>query len=72
MNYDVIFDFNTVSKRGLISGKKGKINVDSSLDDAELLKTNPELIKLIAWHMKDKTKKDILSVDITSVILTKQ
>jgi len=67
MNYDVKFNFNTISKRGLISGKQGQINVDSSLD-AELLKTNPELIKLIAWHMKDKTKKDILSVDIISIV----
>lgn len=69
MNYDVTFDFNTISKRGLISGKKGRINVDSSLEDAELLKTNPELIKLIAWHMKDKTKKEILSVNVTSVTM---
>lgn len=69
-NYDVKFTFDCVSKRGMISRKKGQLNVYSDIRDHEELKNNPELISLIAFEMNMKTKKVVMSVSDIEVIET--
>ena len=70
MEYIVKFDFNCVknAKAGLaVTGMSGEVNITADCSEEEL-RSNPELIQLIADDMAIKTRKDILSVDITSII----
>jgi hypothetical protein len=66
MDYIVKFDFNTVSKNGLVSGKSGEVDITTACEP-ERLRDNEELIQLIANDMAKKTKKSILSVTVTDV-----
>ncbi len=71
MEYTIKFNFNCLSKRSVISGKSGEVDITTDAKKEEL-KTSQELIGLIALDMAKKTKQSIISVDITDVIIKKQ
>jgi hypothetical protein len=50
----------------MVSGRSGEIDIDTDIPMDEL-KTDSELIQLIADEMMRKTKKSIMSVDITEI-----
>lgn len=62
MEYTVNFDFNTINKKSMISGKKGMMNITSEAS-LEQLQQSDDLIKLIAFEMEKSTKQKVLSVD---------
>lgn len=66
MKYTVKFNFDCINKRSMISGKSGELDITTEAQPEEL-KTNEELIGLIASEMARKTKQLILSVEITDV-----
>jgi len=66
MEYNVRFDFVLIGKKGGLRGASGDIDVTADMSQEEL-KNSEVLIGMIANEMQSKTKKDILSVEITDV-----
>lgn len=67
MEYTIKFNFNCISKRSVISGKSGEVDITTDAKKEDL-KTSQELIGLIALDMAKKTKQSIISVDIIEVL----
>ena len=71
MEYIVKFNFSSFSKRGLVSFKKGEVDITTDELPEKLMKSN-ELIELITKDMSSKTKQSIISVDILEVLEKKK
>jgi hypothetical protein len=70
MEYNVHFDLVLIGKKGGLQGASGEIYVTADASSEEL-KDSEVLIGMIANEMQAKTKKNILSVEITDVIEVK-
>jgi len=64
--YTIKFKFNCVSKRGMVSGMLGEASIDSDATPTELY-SDLNLLSLLGQDMAKKTKKQILSLDITDI-----
>lgn len=70
MEYTVKFDFSCMGNKGnKISLKSGEVDITSDATPSQLKKSN-ELITLIANDMAQKTKKNILNVEINEIVKT--
>lgn len=68
IKYNVRFNFTIIEKNSKISGKSGEVEIITDLNQEDL-KFSEELKTLITNDMEEKTKKNILLVDITNVII---
>lgn len=66
MNYIVKFKFNCLNKNSSISGKSGEVDITTDSTPAQLMESS-ELIEIITAEMERKTKRAVLSVDITEI-----
>jgi hypothetical protein len=68
MEYTVLFDFNVINKKSMVSGKSGEVDITADATP-EQLKNSSELIRLIALDIEKKTKQSVISVDIKEVLV---
>lgn len=66
-NYDVKFNFDCISKRGMIRRMGGQININTIIP-VENLKDSDDLKRLIASEMERKTKKSVFQVTDIEVL----
>lgn len=66
-NYDVKFNFDCISKKGMISRMGGQININTIVPIDEL-KSSEDLKRLIVSEMEKKTKKSVFSVTDIQVL----
>lgn len=66
-NYDVKFNFDCISKKGMISRMAGQININTTVPIDEL-KSSEYLKRLIVSEMEKKTKKSVFSVTDIEVL----